>query len=180
RPPAGVASASRLAWVFTSQYTGASQGQTSYPDFLSMQQSAGAFATLAAFDDSGLESVRWREAGQRLRVVSVSPEFFPALGMALQAGAFGGLLTPATNVSPPESPPSAIISDSLWTVMGRPADVVGRELTIRESTYTIAGVAPRGFGGLQLGRACDVWIPLPPSIHESARGDRHLSVIGRL
>ena len=180
RPPAGVATASQLAWVFTSQYTGASQGQTSYPDFVSMQQSAGAFATLAAFDDSGLESVRWREAGQRLRVVSVSPEFFPALGMALQAGAFGGLLTPATNVSPPESPPSAIISDSLWTVMGRPADVVGRELTIRESTYTIAGVAPRGFGGLQLGRACDVWIPLPPSIHESARGDRHLSVIGRL
>ena len=46
-----------------------------------MQQGAGAFATLAAFDDSALESVRWGEAGQRLRVVSVSPEFFPALGM---------------------------------------------------------------------------------------------------
>ena len=181
RPPAGVESASRLAWVFTSQYTGASQGQTSYPDFLSMQQSAGAFATLAAFDDSALELVRWDEAGQRLRVVSVSPEFFPALGMELQAGAFGGLLTPAATASPPaESPPPAIISDTLWTLMGRPGDVVGRELTLRESAYVIAGVAPRGFGGLQLGRACDVWIPLPRSIHESARGDRHLSVIGRL
>jgi len=181
RPPAGVASASQLAWVFTSQYTGASQGQTSYPDFLSMRQSAGAFATLAAFDDSALELVRWDEAGQRLRVVSVSPEFFPALGMQLQAGAFGGLFTPAATASPPaESPPPAIISDTLWTLMGRPGDVVGRELTLRESAYVIAGVAPRGFGGLQLGRACDVWIPLPPSIHESARGDRHLSVIGRL
>jgi len=181
RPPAGVGSASRLAWVFTSQYTGASHGLTSYPDFLSMQQGTGAFATLAAFDDSALESVRWREAGQRLRVVSVSPEFFPTLGLELQAGAFGGLLTPAASARPPaDSPPPAIISDGLWTLMGRPGDVVGRELTIRESLYVIAGVAPRGFGGLQLGRACDVWIPLPPSIHESARGDRHLSVIGRL
>jgi predicted permease len=181
RPPAGVVSASQLAWVFTSQYTGASRGLTSYPDFVSMQQRAGAFATLAAFDDSALESVRWGDAGQRLRVVSVSPEFFPALGMQLQAGAFGGLLTPTASASSsPESPPPAIISDALWTLIGRPADVVGRELTIRESAYVIAGVAPRGFGGLQLGRACDVWIPLPPSIHESERGDRHLSVIGRL
>jgi predicted permease len=181
RPSAGVASASRLAWVFTSQYTGASLGLTSYPDFVSMQQGAGAFATLAAFDDSALESVRWGDAGQRLRVVSVSPEFFPALGIQLQTGAFGGLLTPSTGASSsPESRPPAIISDVLWTLMGRPADVVGRELTIRESAYVIAGVAPRGFGGLQLGRACDLWIPLPPSIHESARGDRHLSVIGRL
>ena len=55
RPPAGVAGASQLAWVFTNQYAGAPHGLTSYPDFLSMQQSAGAFATLAAFDDSALE-----------------------------------------------------------------------------------------------------------------------------
>jgi putative ABC transport system permease protein len=181
RPPAGVAAASQLAWVFTSQYAGAPHGLTSHPDFLSMQQSAGAFATLAAFDDSALESVRWSEAGQRLRVVSVSPEFFPALGIQLQAGVFGGLLTPAASAPPAsDSPPPAIISDGLWTLMGRPGDVVGRELTIRESPYLIAGVAPRGFGGLQLGRACDVWIPFRPSIGESARGDRHLSVIGRL
>jgi predicted permease len=181
RPPAGVASASQLAWVFTSQYTGASLGPTSYQDFVSMQQSAGAFATLAAFDDSALESVRWGDAGERLRVVSVSPEFFPALGMKLQTGAFAGPPTPpAGPSSSAESRPPAIVSDVLWTVMGRPADVVGRELTIGDSTYVIAGVAPRGFGGLQLGRACDVWIPLPLSILESARGDRELSVIGRL
>jgi predicted permease len=181
RPPAGVASARQLAWVFTSQYTGASHGLTSYPDFLSMQHAAGAFATLAAFDDSALESVRWGQAGQRLRIVSVSPEFFPALGMPLQAGGFGSLLTPSAGASPTtESQPPAIISDGLWTLMGRPGDVVGRELTIGETAYAIAGVAPRGFGGLQLGRACDVWIPLSHSAYESARGDRHLSVIGRL
>ena len=92
RPPGGVAEAQRMVWAFTSQYTGASHGLTSYPDFLSMQQSRGAFATIAAFDDSAIESVRWGEAGQRVRVVSVSPEFFPVLGMQLQAGSFRRLI----------------------------------------------------------------------------------------
>ena len=180
RPPRGVAEAQRLVWAFTSQYTGAPHGLTSYPDFLSMQQARGAFATMAAFDDSAIESVRWGQAGQRLRVVSVSPEFFPALGMQLQAGSVGGPPAPEANGSSGSSLPSAIISDALWTLMGRPGDVVGRELTIGETVHTIAGVAPAGFGGLQLGRACDVWIPMQARERESARGDRHLSVIGRL
>jgi putative ABC transport system permease protein len=180
RPPAGVADARELARVFTSQYTGTSHGLTSYPDFISMQQTSGAFATLAAFDDSALESVRWGEAGQRLRVVSVSPEFFPVLDMRLQAGSIGGLLVSANASSSAASQPSAIISDALWTLMGRPGDVVGRELTIGETIHAIAGVAPAGFSGLQLGRASDVWIPLPPADHDAARGNRHLSVIGRL
>jgi predicted permease len=181
RPPNGVAEAQRLAWAFTSQYTGASHGLTSYPDFLSMQQGRGAFATMAAFDDSAIESVRWGEAGQRLRVVSVSPDFFPVLGMQLQAGSFGGLLAPEANGPSASSLPlPAIISDPLWTLMGRPGDVVGRELIIGEAVHTIAGVAPAGFSGLQLGRACDVWIPMQARKYESARGDRHLSVIGRL
>lgn len=181
RPPTGVTDAQRLVWVFTSQYTGALHGLTSYPDFLSMQQGRGAFATLAAFDDSAVESVRWGDAGQRLRVVSVSTEFFPVLGMHLQAGSFAGLLAPAgSGPSARPSMPSTIISDALWTLMGRPSDIVGRELTIGETVHTIAGVAPPGFSGLQLGRVCDVWIPILASEPQSARGDRHLSVIGRL
>ena len=166
RPPPGVADADRLVWAFTSQYTGASHGLTSYPDFLSMQQSRGAFATLAAFDDAAVASVRWGDAGQRLRVVSVSPAFFPALGMPLQAGSFGGLLAPEANgPSASSSPPPAIVSDALWTLMGRPGDVVGRELTVGETVHTIAGVAPAGFSGLQLGRACDLWIPMQAREH---------------
>ena len=81
RPPPGVTGSSRLAWVHTSQFNGASYGPTSYPDFVSMKQAAPAFQSLAAFDDSQVTVVRLGDSSQRVRVVSVSPEFFPTLGM---------------------------------------------------------------------------------------------------
>ena len=173
RAPAGVADAGQLAWVFTSQYTGASRGLTSYPDFQSMQQSADAFASLAAFDDSRVEPAGVGDATQRVRVVAVSPEFFPTLGMqapdAFRSGA-----------SPGSAPAPAMVSEALWAALGRPEDIRGRTLRIGKADYVVAAVAPAGFGGLQLGRACDVWIPLTLSAGGAARGDRRLSVIGRL
>jgi len=168
RPPSGVVRADRLAWAFTSQFTGASHGLTSYPDFQGMQET-GAFASLAAFDDSLVTSVGLGETAQRVRVAAVSPEFFPVLGVEIEG--------PSPGAAGPPGQGGAIISRTLWTQFGSPADAVGRELRIGDEAYTIAGVAPAGFNGLQLGRACDVWVPLPSA---GARGDRRLSVIGRL
>ena len=169
RPPPGVTASSRLAWVHTSQFNGASYGPTSYPDFVSIKQAVPAFQSLAAFDDSQVTVVRLGEISQRVRVASVSPEFFPALGM-------GGQLS--LTVSGPQ--PSAIISDALWTLLGEPADVIGRQLTIGGVDHAIASVAPARFAGLQLGRTCDVWIPLAPAFAGTGRGDRRLTLVGRL
>ncbi len=169
RPPPGVTGSSRLAWVHTSQFNGASYGPTSYPDFVSIKQTVPAFQSLAAFDDSQVTVVRLGEVSQRVRVASVSPEFFPALGM-------GGQLS--LTVSGPQ--PAAIISDALWTLLGEPADVIGRQLTIGGVDYAIASVAPARFAGLQLGRTCDVWIPLAPAFAGMGRGDRRLTLVGRL
>jgi predicted permease len=169
REPAGVADASRLAFVFTSQFSGASQGLTSYPDFQSLQSGVPSFAELAAFDDSTVEAVRLGALSHRVRVVAVSSGFFPLLGLTPQQGRI-----PAAG-----DPPPAMISDSLWTALGRPADVVGQPLAVGGRTHVVAGVAPPRFNGLQLGRLCDVWVPLPTVIEQSSRGDRRLAVIGR-
>ena len=190
RPPAGVVAADRLAWAFTSQFTGASHGLTSFPDFQAMQAS-GAFESLAAFDDSLVTSVRLGEVAQRVRVAAVSPEFFPALRVQIsRTPPSNGLVAPgssdpggaaqgpaAPGSSDPGGHPPAFISTTLWAQLGRPADAVGRALEVGDQSYVVAGFAPEGFNGLQLGRACDVWIPLAPA---SARGDRRLWVIGRL
>jgi predicted permease len=176
RPPPGVVDARQLAWVFTSQFSGAAHGPTSYPDFLSLRDgAAGAFAALAAFDDSAVESVRLGDVMQRVRIAAVSPEFFPTLGIHVQGGA---VIAPSPG--PGATRPPAIISDGLWTAFGRPAELIGQELRIGDSAHVIAGVAPAGFNGLQLGRACDVWTPLTLTAGQTARGDRRLSVLGRL
>src|SRR5687767_8450485 len=66
RPPPGVTTASRLAWVFTSQFTGASYGLSSYPDFLSLQAQSRAFELLVAFDDSAVVGVKSGDSLHRL------------------------------------------------------------------------------------------------------------------
>ena len=168
RAPPGIAGSSQLAWVHTSQFNGASYGPTSHPDFVSMKRAAPAFQSLAAFDDSRVTVVRLGESSQRVRVVSVSPEFFPTLGMGGNVGlAVSGRVPPA------------VISDALWRVLGGPADAIGRQITIDGVDHVIASVAPPRFAGLQLGRTCDVWIPLAPAA-EAARGDRRLTIVGRL
>ena len=172
RPPAGVAHASRLAWVHTSQFNGGSYGPSSYPDFLSMKTAAPAFQSLAAFDDSQVTLVRLGDLSQRLRVVSVSPDFFATLGMDVEAG---GLLSGSRGPLPP-----AAISESLWTLVGRPGDAIGREVTVGDTTYVVSAIAPARFAGLQLGRACDVWIQFNSTLPDTTRGDRRLSIVGRL
>src|SRR6185436_19395670 len=89
RPPPGVASASRLSWVHTSQFNGASYGPSSYPDFISMKAAVPAFESLAAFDDSEVTVARLGGLSQRVRIVAVSPEFFATLGMSGEGGALG-------------------------------------------------------------------------------------------
>jgi putative ABC transport system permease protein len=171
--PAAVADPSRLAHVFTSQFNGSVRGRTSYPDYLSVKMSNPAFESVAAFDDSAFETITFGTVRQRVRVVAASPEFFNTLGMTPHAGQLlGGAVAGS-------SKPSAVISYSMWMTIGQPSDVIGRDILIGPREYTVGGIAPPRFNGLQLGRPCDVWIPLSPQ-NTDDRGDRRLSLIGRL
>jgi predicted permease len=57
--------------------------------------------------------------------------------------------------------PVAVISYSFWQRrFAGAADVVGRSLTVERVPYTIVGVTPPGFRGVEVGAAFDVAIPL--------------------
>ena len=150
--PAGLSDASRLVSVFTSQYNGSPNGASSYPDFQSLE-SASAFATLAAFDDSAIEAVRLGDSTQRVRVAAVSEGFFQTLELSPHEGR---LIAADSNGS---DPPPAVISFTLWTMFGSPGDVIGKRVRVGGDEYAIAGIAPQRFDGLQLGRQCHVWTP---------------------
>jgi predicted permease len=168
RPPAGVADSGRLVTVATSQFNGATYGLSSYPDFLSLK-AAPAFQSLAAFDDSTVNDVDLDGWPQRVRVVKATDNFFDVLGLASTGGA----------VDPADHRPRAAISYSLWQLSGAASDVIGRALRVGGREFVVAAVLPRGFRGLRLGRACDVWVPLDTTTRVG-RGDRWLSIVGRL
>jgi predicted permease len=57
--------------------------------------------------------------------------------------------------------PVAVLSEGLWRRrFGGARDVLGRDVTINGAHFTIVGVAPAGFTGIQLEQPVDVWAPV--------------------
>jgi predicted permease len=89
-------------------------------------------------------------------VAPVSGNYFSVLGVGAAAGR-----TLSSGDDRPEAEPVTVLSYGYWqSRFGLAGDVVGRQLTLNGSTFTIVGVAPRGFTGEQTGRATDLWFPM--------------------
>ena len=70
------------------------------------------------------------------------------------------MLTPADDSSAAPDGPVAVISHRFWREhFGGAGDVVGRQLTIQRVPFTIVGVMPPGFFGVDVGRMADVILP---------------------
>jgi predicted permease len=95
---------------------------------------------------------------ERGDVQLVSGEYFDVLRQRPQTGR---LLTPADNRTL-GAHPVVVISDGFWQRrLGGAPTAVGRELVINGSSFTIVGIAAKGFFGTTVGlRNPDAWIPL--------------------
>jgi putative ABC transport system permease protein len=172
RQPPGVVDPHRLVSVFTSSFNGNTFGLSSHPDFVSLRPAMPALATAAVFDDSLVDAVRLETIVRRARIVAAGPDFFDVLGMQ-------PLLGQLSWATQSRSGQPAVISADLWTAYGEITDIVGRRIRVGDREYAVAAVLPRGFRGIRLDRPCDVWIPLDVDSRR-ARGDRRLSILGRL
>ncbi|MHB1224614.1 MAG: ABC transporter permease [Gemmatimonadaceae bacterium] len=96
------------------------------------------------------------ESAEPVRTRFVSGNYFPVLGVRAERGR---TLQPADDVAP-TGMPVAVISDGFWRRhFGADDEVLGRRLELDRQSYTVVGVAPRGFAGT--GRISpDVWVPL--------------------
>jgi predicted permease len=85
-----------------------------------------------------------------------SANFLAVLGLEPRLGRY---FTEAE--SGPGEPLVVVLSDRFWrTGFQSDPDVVGRAIRIRDEQARIIGVAPRGFTGLEVGRAPDLFMPL--------------------
>ena len=174
RPVPGVPDPLSLVAVYTSDYSSGPYGESSYPDYLTLQQDAPALRGLAAYDESSA-LIRAGATVERVRRMAVSPEFFQLLGVRAPLGRM--LMTSDFN----RAAPGVVIADAFWR-RGFQADpgVLGRTVVIDDVPHTVVGVAPAAFTGLTIA-GFDVWVPLAESIAPaSGRGDRGVSLVGRL
>ncbi len=113
----------------------------------------------------------------QLRAEMVSPGFFGILGVA---PALGRALVAEDDE--PGAAGSAVISYDLWQRRyGGDGAVLGREVLLNGTSFSIVGVMPAGFRGLSFDT--EVWLPLGPFATPdlfAQRGGRWLAAVGRL
>jgi putative ABC transport system permease protein len=177
RPAPGVTDPGSLIAIYTSDYSSGPYGNSSYPDYLSLKADASSFRRMAAQLDQSAGVVQVAERVERVAVAAVTSEYFDLLGVT---PFMGRLLTESDADS--AAPPVAVIGHGLWSrTLARDPLVLGTTLTANGRAYSIVGVLPEGFDGLDLGSAVQVWMPLvPPPADHAQRGNRGLSIVARL
>ena len=84
------------------------------------------------------------------QVFTATAGFFSLLGVEAQAGRLH------------DAEPVAVISDRFWSArFDRDRGVIGRPVVVNGNPYPIAGVAARGFLGISLDSAGDIWLLQP-------------------
>lgn len=165
RPPTGVKDPGGIVRVYYRQhfdvmgtFTGSS---TSYPSFTDLRDHVPGFAQVAAVTTRPLGLGRGADAIQVV-VAAVSHQYFPMLGVQPVRGRF---FTAAEDQ--PSGERVAVLSYGFWQRhFGADASVVGRTLPLGKGTYTVIGIAPPGFGGLDI-KPVDLFLPINPA----AQGD---------
>ncbi len=158
---------------------------TTYPTLLDMGREVSAFEMTAGYSGLSLSFGLGPEAIQ-IHATLVSPDFFsllgvrPALGRTFSSadGYPSGEITGGT--------PLAVLGHAFWQRQyAGDSGVVGRAARIGSQTYTIVGVAPPRFQGVEE-QMPDVWLPVSvagsdfPMLWLAGRNATWISIVARL
>lgn len=159
RPPAHVADPARVVRLYfrtTSRVFGTSTGSVRpYPLFTAIGDSVRAFGEVAAFTGARATSIGRGPDARSAQVDLVSGSYFSLLGVKPALGRFY-----APDEDHPGGPAVVVLAYGFWTrEFGGDAGVLGRQLHLGRNVYTVIGVAPAGFSGVNL-QPVDLWAPL--------------------
>jgi predicted permease len=162
RPPSGIEDADQVRKLFKNvRWFGRPRAVSSFPyadiqDFEACQS----FDLRAAYSRREL-SLGSGEEATRIYATLATASFFPLLGVKPVLGRLydeDDDLAGANGV--------AVLGFDFWrSHFGGTSGVLGRSLTIGNGTYTVVGVAPRGFTGAEVAPV-DLWLPLHAAAHE--------------
>jgi len=133
---------------------GGESPQTGYGTYEAYRDNVPAFREVAAYyaDET---TIGRGENARPMNVVLVTPSFFRALGTQPALGRFF-----APDEERAEATKTIVLGYELWK--GRfngDRDVLGRVVDVGGQQYTVIGVAPREFTGIELKRV-DAWLPI--------------------
>ena len=128
------------------------------------------FSSLAAFAGNGSQlSIGYGGQAERADGELVTGTFFSTLGIQ---PALGRLFT--TDDDRFGVNPAAVISYAYWEQrFARDPEIIGKAIGINSVPFTIVGVSPPGFFGVEPGRSVDIWLPLHTQPQVEPRSNPH-------
>jgi predicted permease len=162
----------------------------SYPDYLDLRdQTADIFEDgITAHDPLIPASVGGAGSPERVWGQAVSGNYFAMLQLKMAAGR----AIVAQEDAAQGGASVVVLGHSLWVRrFGGDAGILNHEVTLNGKTYTVAGVAPRGFEGTERGIVAEFWVPLAlaetiqpgiaaTGVHRDNREDNWLMLNARL
>ncbi len=144
----------RLVQLFeTNRKDGNARRGLSYPDYTDWRDQSQSFERVAAYAPASF--TLGGETPERVAGELVSAGYFDTLGAR---AAQGRTFTPEEDLTP-DTHPVAVISHGLWTSrFGADPGVLGRQLKLNNRDFTVVGVMPGGFTGLE--DESQVWVPM--------------------
>jgi len=188
--PLPVQNPSRLAAVVGAEATSTSKSSTllpiSYANLRDYQSKNEVFDSLAGYTSPRTVTLDGGGVSQRLFIELTTGNYFPTLGITPAKGRFfspGEDSTPGANAV-------AVMNYATWQAQfGAANDIAGKTLRLNNLVFTVIGVAPPGFIGVNAIFGPDLWIPaamaerlLPNQMH-GALSERSKAVfqgVGRL
>jgi len=154
-------------------------GHFGYVTYTDLREGAAGLFRVAAYGYRDMGSGQGPDA-RTVSVGSVTWDFFPLLGIEPTLGRFFR----ADEDRPPRGERVAVLDNRFWRRQyGGDPRVIGRQIDLRGAGYTVVGVAPPGFTGVDL-RPVDVWLPMStrpnPTDWPTTRVSQFLRIIARL
>jgi len=156
----------------------------SYPAFTDLRDRVGGFASVAAVNHRQLSLGVGPEA-RPVQVTLASGEYWRLLGTSAGRGRVFG---PDEDRLPAGENVAVVAYDYWQRQMGGRSDVLGQALLLNNREFTVVGVAPKGFNGINL-QPVDLWVPFSAGMTalqgaweeaSTGRGSQFLYTIARL
>jgi predicted permease len=188
--PLPVENISTLAAVNTTQAKKTAQlgdlRDICFQNFKDLRERTHAFSSFAGHSSPTAVTMTDKSDPHRIFMELVTSNYFNTLGLRPYEGRF---FLPDEDTKPGAAA-VAVLGYSAWqSRFGGVSNIVGRTIKLNDTSFTIIGVAPKGFKGLYAVFGPDIWVPsmmaeqVLPSQQERALTDRAIPLftgIGRL
>ena len=160
--PLPVGHSERVVKVFTTDNHIPGKLSMSYLNFQDYAKQNTAFSSMAAYTFAGMGMTRGTDT---LNVVGllVSGNYFDLLQVKPH---LGRTFLPEEDATP-NGHPVVVLGYSFWKKLGADPAIVGSPITLNGHSFTVIGVVPAAFTGVDVGFSPDLWVPI--SMHQWVR-----------